>query len=149
MKKIKLLARPDTWRVTCDTWCVTPYTWHVTLGGGWTFCQNFSSLALSVWAGKWCEDLEENADRLTKWINQLFTRLFIEQPRLHRVLLIIVCTSLHCSRLRTRCIVDATGVPWLRLRKPWNPGPTVTWWGASVGKTTREELELMLNDSLN
>ena len=34
---------PDTWQMTCDTW-------HVTQGGGQTFSQNFSSLALMIWA---------------------------------------------------------------------------------------------------
>ena len=41
----------------------------VTLGGGWTFCQNFSYLAISVWAGKWFEDLEEK----DRWITQLIS----------------------------------------------------------------------------
>ena len=36
---------------------MTHDTLHVTLGGGWTFCQHFSFLTLSVWAG--FQDLEE------------------------------------------------------------------------------------------
>ena len=52
----------DMWHVTCDTW-------HVTHGGGWTFSQNVSSLTVTVWVGKWFEDLEENAELLNQIIN--------------------------------------------------------------------------------
>ena len=34
---------------TCDTWHVTYTMWHMTVGGRWTFSQNLSSLALTVW----------------------------------------------------------------------------------------------------
>ena len=38
--------------------------------GGWTFCQNFSSLALTVW-DLWClEYWEEKDHRLNQWINE-------------------------------------------------------------------------------
>ena len=48
----------DMWHVTCDTWNMT----HIE---GWTFSQNFSSLALPVW------DLECLEDMLTKgWVNR-------------------------------------------------------------------------------
>ena len=73
----------DTWHVTCDTWHVTHDTWHV--WGGWTFSQNFSSLALTVCDLWYYEDLEEKDRSVNQWINELITRLFIEQPRLHRV----------------------------------------------------------------
>ena len=48
------------WHVTCDMW-------HVThdLFGGWTFSQNFSSLALPVCDLWYYEDLEEKADWVT------------------------------------------------------------------------------------
>ena len=36
---------------------VTHYTWNVTLGGGWTFSQNFNSLALMVWERHCIEDI--------------------------------------------------------------------------------------------
>ena len=38
---------------------ITPDIWHVTRGGGWTFCQNFSSLALTVCVKLCFEGLEE------------------------------------------------------------------------------------------
>ena len=57
------------------------FFWHVSSLVGWTFSQNFSSLALTVCDLWYCEDLEEK-DEL---IIELMTRLFIEQPRLHRV----------------------------------------------------------------
>ena len=51
-KKKKKNVTCDVWHVTCDTWHVTRDmtrdTWHVTCLGGWTFSQNFSSLALTV-----------------------------------------------------------------------------------------------------
>ena len=39
----------DTWQVTGDRWHLTPDNWHMTHSVGWTFSQNFSSLALPVW----------------------------------------------------------------------------------------------------
>ena len=65
----------DTWHVTPDTW---RDTWRMTyLGGGWTFSQNFSSLALTVCDLLYYEYLEEKDDSL----NESVMRLFIEQPR--------------------------------------------------------------------
>jgi hypothetical protein len=70
----------DMWHVTRDTWHVTRDMWHVTRLGGWTFSQNFSSLAFTV-----C-DLWYYEDILGKgWLNEWVTRLFVGQPRLHRV----------------------------------------------------------------
>ena len=73
--------RCDTWYRTCDTWHVhvTYDMWHRTHGGGWTFSQNFSSLALTIWAGKWFEDLEENVD-LSVWGLSLVKELFPIAP---------------------------------------------------------------------
>ena len=50
-------------------WHVTRDTWHVTCLGGWTFSQNFSSLALTVCDLWYYEDLEEKADSLTELMN--------------------------------------------------------------------------------
>ena len=62
----------DMWHVTCDTWHITRDTWHMTfdLFGGWTFSQNFSSLALTVCDLWYYEDLEEKADWINCSINQ-------------------------------------------------------------------------------
>ena len=80
------------WHGTCDMWHVTRDMWHVTrdMGcvtycRGWTFSQNFSSLALTVCDLWYYEYLEEKAQGLNESMNELITRLFIEQPRLHRV----------------------------------------------------------------
>ena len=80
--------------MTRDTWHMT----HDMFGGGWTFSQNFSSLALTVCDKWYYEDLEEKAHGLTESVNHeavyrtapatpglLITRLIVEQPRLHRV----------------------------------------------------------------
>ena len=59
------------WHVTCDTWHVTRDCdmWHVTRLGGWTFSQNFSSLALTVCDLWYYEDLEERDDSITEYIS--------------------------------------------------------------------------------
>ena len=59
----------DTWKLTCDTRHVTRDTWHLTCLGGWTFSQNFSSLALTVCDLWYYEDLEEKAHLPNEWIN--------------------------------------------------------------------------------
>ena len=66
---------PDTWHLTPDTWHLIYETWLVTHGGGWTFSQNFSSLALSVCTGMWFEDLEEKDD----WINESMNELINDE----------------------------------------------------------------------
>ena len=50
-------------------WHVTHDKWHVTHGGGWTFYQNFSSLALTVWHLWHLVDWEEKERLLNQWIN--------------------------------------------------------------------------------
>ena len=60
----------DRWQVTRDTWHVTHDMWHMTHGVVWTFSQNFSCLALTVWDLWCCEYLEEKADTLNQWINE-------------------------------------------------------------------------------
>ena len=65
-------------RKKSDTWHVTRDMWHMTRFGGWTFSQNFSSLALTVCDLWYYEDLEEKDDSNNQWM----TRLFVGQPRL-------------------------------------------------------------------
>ena len=55
------------WHVTRDIWQVTGDTWHV--WGGWTFSQNFSSLALTVYDLWYYEDLEEKDDSINELMN--------------------------------------------------------------------------------
>ena len=45
------------WHVTCDTY-----------GGGWTFSQNFSSPAFTVWDRQCLEDFKQKG-LLNEWIN--------------------------------------------------------------------------------
>ena len=54
------------WHVTFDSWHMTRDKWHVTRLGGWTFSQNFSSLALTVFDLWNYEDLEEKAHGLNQ-----------------------------------------------------------------------------------
>ena len=73
---VKKIVTCDMWHVTRDMWHVTCDKWHVTRdmfffgGGGWTFSQNFSSLALTVSDLWYYEDLEEKDDWLNQWMNQ-------------------------------------------------------------------------------
>ena len=67
--------------MTRDMWHVTPdMLWGVNI---------LSKFQLSSPYGFWFilyfEDLEEKADWLTDWINQLLTKVFVEQPQLHQV----------------------------------------------------------------
>ena len=71
----------DMWHMTSDMGHMT----HDMFGEGWTFSQNFSSLALSVCDLWYYEDMEEKAHWLNESMKEWITRLFIEQPRLHRV----------------------------------------------------------------
>ena len=50
--------------MTCDKWHVTPDMWHVTHGGGWTFSDNNSYLALTVWDLWYLEDWDEKGHGL-------------------------------------------------------------------------------------
>ena len=63
----------DMWHMTWDTWQVTHDMWHMTHdmfgGGGRTFSQNFSSLALTDCNLWYYEDLEEKADSISQWTN--------------------------------------------------------------------------------
>ena len=59
----------DTGHVTPDMWHVTCDMWNVTHGRGWTFSQNFRSLALMVWLYRWLEGLEETG----QWMNELMS----------------------------------------------------------------------------
>ena len=106
--------------VTRDTWHMTPDTWHVTLGGGWTICQNFSSLALLVWARKWFEDLEEK----DRWLNQLISdeAVYRTAPATQGLLIILshssttIITAFHAyqyisvylTKSRVCCLIHVT-----------------------------------------
>ena len=55
----------DRWLVKCETWHATCDTWNVTSGGRWTFSQNFSSLAHTVWKSRFDDNIFTN---LSNWI---------------------------------------------------------------------------------
>ena len=80
---LKFLGRLDFWIffVTCD---VTRDTWHVTCLGGVNIPSKFQ---LPSSYGLWFMILWISGGKgwLSDWMNQSMTRLFIEQPRLHRV----------------------------------------------------------------
>ena len=77
------------WHVTRDMWHVTCDTWHVicdTFGGGEHSLEISAPLLLpfviydimKIWR-------KRMTDLMNEWINESVTRLFIEQPWLHRV----------------------------------------------------------------
>ena len=57
-------------------------TWHVTLGGGWTFSQIAAPQLLRFGIDS---DLKIQNERITQLMNELIAKVFIEQPRKHRV----------------------------------------------------------------
>ena len=59
----------DTWHVTCDMWGMTHDMWNVTHGGGWTFSQYFTSLALTVWEKECFDDWEEKNESIGQWMS--------------------------------------------------------------------------------
>ena len=66
------------WHVTCDMWHNTHAMWHLTYDrwGRWTFSQNVSSLALTVWEWRFDEDIFTNHHDLlnrsiNEWMNEL------------------------------------------------------------------------------
>ena len=81
----------DMWYVTCDMWHGTHDTWHMTHDTWhmtcytcmevtrWTF-----SLGHTDWDWRCFEDILTKG-WLNDWINELITKVFVEQPLLHRV----------------------------------------------------------------
>ena len=65
------------WHVTHDMWHVRCDTWNVTHGGGWTFSQNCSSLALTVWVWRHFKDFQEK--------DQWMMKVLVEHLWLYRV----------------------------------------------------------------
>ena len=72
------------WILTYDKLLMTCDMWHMARDrlGWWTFCKNVSSLAFMVLKWRCFEDFSQ---RGAQWLNLLITKLFVEQPRLHRV----------------------------------------------------------------
>ena len=78
----KTQQKHDMWHVRRDMWHVRRDTWHV-LGRG----NILSKFQLPSSYLLWFMILWRSGGKgwVTEWINQSVTRLFIEQPRLHRV----------------------------------------------------------------
>ena len=74
-----------------DTWRTTQDTWHLTGCEHWV---KISGPLLTDWEMGCFEDLKEKDDQLNEWINEWVTKLFVEQPRLHRICWILSCISL-------------------------------------------------------
>ena len=69
---------PDTCHLTCDTWHVTHAMLHMA-------CNTWSGVnILSKFPRSYGLDLGE---WMKEWLNELVTKVFVEQPRLHRVCL--------------------------------------------------------------
>ena len=63
----QFITDPPMWHVTRDMWHMTCDTWHVTVGGSWTFLQNFTSLALTFWEWWFVEAIFTKDD----WMNEI------------------------------------------------------------------------------
>ena len=80
-QKINKKLTCDTWHVTCDMWHVTRDTFGVVnILSKFQLPNSYRLWFMILWRSG-----EEKAYGLTDWINESMTRLFIEQPRLHRV----------------------------------------------------------------
>ena len=60
----------DTWQGTCDMWHVKHDIWQMICGGRWTFSQNVSFLALTVWVWRFFEDIFTKDEFLTQSLNR-------------------------------------------------------------------------------
>ena len=65
--------------LTSDIWHLTRDTWHA-MHGEYSLT-NSRSLAYTVWEWRNFDDLEE----MDQLVNESVTKVFVEQPRLHRV----------------------------------------------------------------
>ena len=132
---------------------LTPDTWHVTLGGWWTLCKSFSSLALSVWAGKGFEDLKEKDDS-SQWINEWISHKAVcrTAPVNSQILESSNCNKLSCW-LKPRVFTQPASFPvesishniWFCMQgltkkihelwvHPWKTG--ARWWKTGLGLVT-------------
>ena len=110
------------WHMTGGTWHVTHNTRHLTFDRLWTLGQNFRSLALTDWEIGCFEDLKEKDDQLNEWINEWVTKLFVEQPRLHRICWILSCISLRLILFSFSSFLNpgpSQCMPLLPIRKIW------------------------------
>ena len=80
----------NKWHVTCDPWHMTRHMWHMTRHMWhmvvWTFPQNLSSLALTVWTRQCFEDIFTRGQCLNQSINKSFNmaKVYVEQLWLHQ-----------------------------------------------------------------
>ena len=72
----------DVWYVTCDTWNVTLVKWHT--GGGEDFFLFISAHSFIVFAVMIF--MHRTTELTSKWINNLMTKVFVQQPWLNRIL---------------------------------------------------------------
>ena len=129
----------DRWHVTRDTWHVTRDTWHMTHSLGWTFSQNFSSLALPVWDWQCIEDIWTKG-----WHNKLMNQLISDEavyrtapatPALEIQVKLAWQSGLiwhgnlgQCSQWRqgeTYCLPNPSLI--LHISVNWAP-PNISWW---------------------
>ena len=70
IKQNSTSAKGHTKHMTHDMWHVIRDIWHVAGGRRWTFSENISSLALTVWEWRCSEDNSIKDDWLTQLINE-------------------------------------------------------------------------------
>ena len=73
----------DTWHLTPDTWCVTLDMWHM-VEGEYSLKMAVPQL-LRFGIDIVLKILNKKDHRLNEWINELMTKVFVEQPWLYRV----------------------------------------------------------------
>ena len=86
--------------MTCDKWQLTFYMWHMT-------CDRYGdvdllSLALTAWEWRFVEGIFTKDHWMIQLINQLITKVFVEQPRLHWVCALLFIVSSRPGRVVPR-----------------------------------------------
>ena len=110
------------WQVTCDMRHVTCDTWLVTGMRRWTFSQNFSSLALTIWERRFVEDIQKIFPQV-QWLTDLISHKAVcrTAPATPGLLIIAVHTIksiLSETTFCLGCIIPSSLVEDLWLR-PW------------------------------
>ena len=116
----KRRRKSDKWEVTFEMWHVTHDMWHMTRDtrhvkclGGWTFSQNFSSLALTVCDLCYYKDLEEKAHWLNESMNYdaVYRTVPATPGLLKSDLLCILMVCFHRSKIAGRfsCTSELVG----------------------------------------
>ena len=106
---------PDTWHRTPDNWHVTCNMWPVTRGGGEHSLKILAPQLFRFWKDSVVKIFPQ---RITQLVPKLITKVFVEQPWLHRVCSISegwrdICTSTSVISEARGCSINTVVNNWL------------------------------------